>query len=134
MLISEFARVTGLSRDTIRFYVKLGLLQPSVDGSSGNRYQRFDDQQVERAIGIRQAQSLGFTLKEIGAMDALYYGEGMTTEKQIGLLQKQLDQVSEQMQHLADIRDYLSTKIAKLSSEHDDGNTSFERSRGSQRS
>ncbi len=32
MLISEFARTSGLSRDTVRFYVRLGLLRPETNG------------------------------------------------------------------------------------------------------
>ena len=35
MLISEFARVTRLTRDTVRFYARLGLLQPQTNGKGG---------------------------------------------------------------------------------------------------
>ncbi len=43
MLISEFARATGLSRDTVRFYVRLGLLQTQATEKRGGRrpYQVF---------------------------------------------------------------------------------------------
>jgi MerR family transcriptional regulator, copper efflux regulator len=65
MLIAEFARATGLSRDTIRFYVKKGLLQ-SVIGT--NRCQDFDAEQVDRALLIREKQALGFTLGKISVL------------------------------------------------------------------
>ena len=35
MLISEFARLTGLTRDTVRFYARLGILRPQTNGKGG---------------------------------------------------------------------------------------------------
>jgi hypothetical protein len=35
MLISEFARKTGLTTDTVRFYVRRGLLTPETNGKGG---------------------------------------------------------------------------------------------------
>jgi hypothetical protein len=35
MLISEFARITGLTRDTVRFYARRGLLQPETNDKGG---------------------------------------------------------------------------------------------------
>jgi MerR family transcriptional regulator, copper efflux regulator len=36
MLISEFARAAGLSRDTVRFYVRRGLLAPLAGNKGGS--------------------------------------------------------------------------------------------------
>jgi MerR family transcriptional regulator, copper efflux regulator len=36
MLISEFTRATGLSRDTVRFYVRRGLLAPLAGNKGGS--------------------------------------------------------------------------------------------------
>ena len=64
MLIAEFAGMTGLTRDAVRFYVKHDLLRPRV-ASEGNRYQHFDEADIERVILIQTAQSLGFTIRQI---------------------------------------------------------------------
>jgi len=109
MLIAEFARATGLSRDTIRFYVKRGLLRPLV---GANRYQSFDAGQVERALIIRNAQALGFTLKEITALDAEYNLKGMSVERKIGLMLERVAQVDEQLERLRGMRRYLMKKVA----------------------
>ena len=37
MLISEFARATGLSTDTVRFYVRRGLLKPLAGSKGGSK-------------------------------------------------------------------------------------------------
>ena len=57
MLISEFAIAAGLSRDTIRFYVRLGLLQPQTTAKGGRRpYQLFSAEDVQAARIFRIAQ------------------------------------------------------------------------------
>ncbi|WP_298147862.1 MerR family DNA-binding transcriptional regulator [uncultured Acinetobacter sp.] len=37
-LISQVAQLTQLSRDTLRFYEKKGLIQPPLRGDNGYRY------------------------------------------------------------------------------------------------
>ena len=60
MLISEFARVTGLTRDTVRFYARLGLLQPKTNGKGGRHpYSVFTEKDIQAAEVIRISQSLG---------------------------------------------------------------------------
>ncbi len=64
MLISEFARATRLSTDTVRFYIRRGLLVPENNGKGGrNPYQIFTAEHVQTARLIRMAQSLGMSLK-----------------------------------------------------------------------
>ena len=113
MLIAEFARTTGLSRDTIRFYVKKRLLVPVVGRGGTNRYQDFDGEQVERALLIREAQALGFSLREIGALSA-EYGRGMTRTRQADLMRQRLAAVDEQIARLARLRRYFVAKVSWL--------------------
>jgi DNA-binding transcriptional MerR regulator len=69
MLICEFARKTGLTTDTVRFYVRLGLLTPETNGKGGrNPYQVFTADHVRAAEFIRMAKSLGLSLKEMAAI------------------------------------------------------------------
>ena len=69
MLISEFSEVSGLSRDTIRFYVRLGLFRP-VRGAKGGRnaYQEFTQVDVRTAQVGRAAQSLGVCLAHLATL------------------------------------------------------------------
>ena len=114
MLIAEFSKATGLSRDTIRFYVRKGLLQPEIGRSGTNRYQSFDGEQVERALLIREAQSLGFTLREISALSDEYARGDLTIARQIDLMRERLAAVDEQAVKLQRLRRYFASKVEWL--------------------
>lgn len=111
MLIAKFASATGLSRDTIRFYVRKGLLQPTVDARGTNRYQDFDATQVERALLIREAQALGFTLREIAALSAEYARGDLSIARQIELMRERVAAADEQAVRLARLRRYFADKL-----------------------
>ncbi len=61
--VKELARRGNVSADTVRYYAKIGLLQPERDPASG--YKRFDEKGLKRLGFIRRAKSLGYTLNEI---------------------------------------------------------------------
>ncbi|MGR9072155.1 MAG: MerR family transcriptional regulator [Gammaproteobacteria bacterium] len=61
--MKELARRTGLNKDTLRFYVIIGLRAPKRDPKNG--YKLFNEQDVARLVFICKAKYLGFTLKEI---------------------------------------------------------------------
>src|SRR5208282_6794638 len=64
--ISRLARACGLSRSTLLYYDRLGLLKPTGRTGSGYRYYTDADQRrLERIGHFRQA---GLTLKEIRAV------------------------------------------------------------------
>lgn len=96
MLISEFARVTNLPVDTIRFYIAKGLLRPerSLKGGS-NPYQLFKAEDVTLARMIRLQQRLGYTLAEILALNAEYRAGEHSSERTIEVLQQQIERLQE---------------------------------------
>lgn len=63
MLIGEVERAIGISRDTVRYYEREGLIAgpPRLE----NNYKEYSADTVERLRFIRQVQELGFTLAEI---------------------------------------------------------------------
>lgn len=111
MLIKVFCEATGLPRDTVRFYVKRGLLTPDVGSRPGNRYQVFDPAQVERARMIKAAQKLGFSLKEIARLGEAYEARGVTREDKADLLRSRLAVLDEQARLLSRVREHLSAKL-----------------------
>lgn len=64
MHIGELAAATGLTRDTLRFYEKRGLLRAR---RLANGYRDYPADAVQWLCYLRSAQALGFTLKEIEA-------------------------------------------------------------------
>jgi Hg(II)-responsive transcriptional regulator len=70
LTISRAAERAGVGIETIRFYERRGLIkQPPRPRSGGFRY--YEQDAVERIRFIRQAQELGFSLREIKELLAL---------------------------------------------------------------
>ncbi|MFP3978909.1 MULTISPECIES: MerR family transcriptional regulator [Marinobacter] len=70
MKISELELHTGVSRHTLRYYEKQGLLREV--SRRDNNYRDYPEQAVQRVHMVRQLKDLGFSLKEIGdVLDAL---------------------------------------------------------------
>ena len=61
--VSDLANETQVTADAVRHYVKLGLLNPIRDSENG--YKLFSTSDISRVQFIRNAKSLGFSLKEI---------------------------------------------------------------------
>jgi MerR family transcriptional regulator, copper efflux regulator len=115
MLISEFTRATGLSRDTVRFYVRRGLLAPLAGNKGGsNPYQVFTNEHVQMARTIRMAQSLGFSLREIAALNVEYQANRITPSRGAEILRAQLVRLEEKAAHVNAMVSYIRAKLAWL--------------------
>ena len=65
-MISDLASVTGLSRHTLNFYLKLGLIEES--GRTESNYRFFDQTVVDRLHHIICLRHKGLTLQQIKAL------------------------------------------------------------------
>ncbi len=63
MIVNELAKQTGLAPQVIRYYARVGLLDP--ERNSENGYRLFKASDIWRLRFIREAKDLGFTLSEI---------------------------------------------------------------------
>ena len=72
MLIGEICKKTELSKDTIRFYEKRGLLQVERTSSEHNNYKNYTNEHLQRLQLIKKAKRFGFTLNEIVELLELY--------------------------------------------------------------
>lgn len=64
LTIGKLARQAGVTTKTVRYYEKIGLLEPATRGDNSYRY--YDENHVYQLKFIRRAQKLGLTLAEIG--------------------------------------------------------------------
>lgn len=71
MLIGELSAKTGLSRDTIRFYEKQGLIKVSRGQRRDNNYKEYPEEVVDRLLTVKRLKGLGFTLNESGDLLAM---------------------------------------------------------------
>ncbi|MFC4307516.1 MerR family transcriptional regulator [Steroidobacter flavus] len=122
MLISEFAKATGLPVDTIRFYVRKGLLNPERSAKGGSSpYQLFSADDVTTARMIRLQQSLGYTLGEIAALNEEYRaGEG-SAARTAEVLRLQIGKLEEKQGQLEAALQFLRAKLEWVNAGKPDG-------------
>jgi DNA-binding transcriptional MerR regulator len=113
LLISEFARVTGLSPDTIRYYVRRDLLRPQ-QGTMGGRnpYQLFSEADVRTAELIRLGQALGLSLAEIGALLKEEQAGQIDDTRSLAILGQHRARLAAKAAELHRLVAYLDAKIA----------------------
>lgn len=115
MLIGELSKRTGLTKDTIRFYQKMGLVITS-DRQAGTRlYKEFNEEMIQRLVVINQAKALGFTLNEIRQLVEEWGTPSAIPEsEQIRIVERKLEEISQKMHQLAEIQSYLAAKLSRL--------------------
>ncbi|MCR2806977.1 MerR family transcriptional regulator [Paenibacillus soyae] len=65
--ISEFAEMTGLSKETLRYYAEVKLLEPAYIDQS-NHYRYYDDGSYFLALLLSKLRGFGFTIQEMIAV------------------------------------------------------------------
>ena len=63
MIANEVAKSAGVSANVVRYYSRIGLLNPG--RNPDNRYREYTPQDAIRIRFIRKAKWLGFTLKDV---------------------------------------------------------------------
>lgn len=113
MLISAFARESGLSVDTVRFYVRRGLLQPALGRKGASRpYQVFGEADLKTARIVRMAQAQGLSLDEIGTFFAGKLAGVVGDAELLAFLLKQRARLTRRIDELLGFITYLDAKIA----------------------
>ena len=111
MTIGILARKGGVGLPTLRFYERRRLLAPARRKASG--YRVYDQMSLKRLRFIRRAQSIGFTLKEIGELLGLESqpGTGATCGKVMRQARAKVDQIRQKMKDLRRMEETLSRLI-----------------------
>jgi len=68
MLIGKLSTESGFSKDTIRYYEKIGVIQSNGFVRKANNYKCYTDQTLKRLLHIQKLKTAGFTLTEINDM------------------------------------------------------------------
>lgn len=106
MLIGELGAAAGLPAKTIRFYEEFGLL-PAPPRTRGG-YRDYPPAAVGRLAFIRQAQSAGLTLAEIGGILRIRDDGQAPCQHVTTLIGQHLAQVERRIAELARTRDALA--------------------------
>lgn len=109
MQIGTLSTLTGLSRDSLRFYEKRGLLQAR---RTQNGYRDYPAEAVQWLGYVRTAQQLGFTLAEIATdLPLLSQGEDAGPALRATLARKLTD-IDARIAALQGLRTALASRLA----------------------
>ena len=75
MRIGQLSKETGVSRDTIRFYERHGLIRSEVDAAAANGYRIYPEDAVLTLEVIRDAQAAGLTIAQITIFMGQFVGQ-----------------------------------------------------------
>lgn len=103
MLIGELSKKTGFSRDTIRYYEKLGLIQPARQGLYNN-YKNYTEAISRRLLAIRKIKDYGFTLQETQNMLVLFEEGVLEHERGKRYIRRKIAFVEDKIRELHEIK------------------------------
>ena len=109
--ISGAAEQAGVGVETIRFYERRGLIKQPTRPRSGG-YRSYDDSVVERIRFIRQAQDLGFSLREIAELLSMRADPAADSRDVRARAMRKREDVNQKIAELQRIRGALDDLIA----------------------
>jgi len=122
MIASEVAKSAGVSADVVRYYSRIGLINPSRNPDNG--YRIYTPQDANRVRFIRKAKWLGFTLKDVKTI----LGEADSGHSPCGevrrIISERILENQQRLEHLHEIHERMEKAMAfwALQSDSSPGN------------
>lgn len=104
--ISEISKLYGIGVDSLRYYEKIGAIQPK-RGQNGYRYYSLKD--IYRLNVIRDLLPLGFSMEQITE-----YLEKQNMEKTTCLLEEALEEIQAQLSRLEEMGSYIAQRLEAI--------------------
>lgn len=117
--ISQLAQSVGVPTTTLRYYERIGLLEPE-DRSQGN-YRLYSDESLRRLKFIRAAQAIGFTLEDVKTLLDCGDETKPTCEAVQTLIEERLAEIEHRLKDLRHVQRVLKTALAKCQESERDG-------------
>ncbi len=107
MLIGQLSTKTGFSRDTIRYYEKLGLIGKGGKPSLYSNYKNYSEGVSKRLLAIRKIKAFGFTLKEMQNIFILYEEGVLQHERALKYAKRKITVIDDQIRNLEMVKSRL---------------------------
>jgi DNA-binding transcriptional MerR regulator len=104
MLIGELSRKSGFTRDTIRFYEKLGLIEITEDSRRENSYKEYPDGILKRLLAIKRIKDYGFTLEETRNMFILFEEGVLEPQRGKRYVQRKITRIDKKIEELQTVK------------------------------
>jgi DNA-binding transcriptional MerR regulator len=111
MLIGELVKRSGLSKDTIRFYEKKGLIALNKKQRRENNYKEYPDQVLDRLMLIIKIKEMGFTLNEIDTFLELWQDEDANCNNLKYTLENKLTLIDNHINKLQQLKERVSASL-----------------------
>ncbi|WP_350581627.1 MerR family transcriptional regulator [Pseudomonas sp. HY2-MNA-CIBAN-0224] len=111
MKIGELEARSGASRHTLRYYEQIGLISPQ---RQTNNYRDYTTQTLHDLDFIKRAQSMGFSLGEIGEILDAQRNKLIDCADGAKLIEKKMAEVQLKIANLQSIYRYLDEERANL--------------------
>lgn len=113
MLIGELAAKSGLSRDTIRFYEKQGLISVSRKERRDNNYKEYSDEVLDTLLIIKRVKSFGFTLNEAADLIGMIAVKEATCDNVTEMIDAKVELLDAKILDLLAVRSQLVNGVKK---------------------
>ena len=111
MRIGELEARSGASRHTLRYYEQIGLISPT---RRTNNYRVYTAQTLQDLNFIQRAQSMGFSLGEIGQILDAQRNKTIDCADGAKLIEKKMAEIRQKVADLKSIYRYLDEERANL--------------------
>ena len=111
MLIGEISKKTSLSRDTIRFYEKKGLIKVDRTDSEWNNYKNYSVETLKQLLLIKKAKGFGFTLNEIAELIELFEMDTASCSVMSVKIKEKLSDIDKKIKELKDMKKMIFDKM-----------------------
>ncbi|MFL9484618.1 MerR family transcriptional regulator [Chitinophagaceae bacterium LWZ2-11] len=111
MQIGELSKRSGYSRDTIRYYEKLGLININDKTRNSNQYKNYPEQVLKRLQTIREIKEYGFTLQETMGILILFEEGALQHERGKRFVQRKINGINNKIDELIAVRNKLQTIV-----------------------
>ncbi|WP_100642489.1 MerR family transcriptional regulator [Alteromonas facilis] len=115
MKASDVAKLSGIAKDTLRYYEKIGLITPPVRRNNG--YRDYAETTLEELRFIKMAQSVGFTLQEIKPAIPFVKAPKPGCPLLTDAIVQQLNRIDQKIAELEQSKSTLNRWLDKLSSQ-----------------
>ena len=113
MLIGELSKLSGFSRDTIRFYEKNGLIAVGRRERRFNNYKEYSEATLLRLKTIRLIKTYGFTLNEISEVLDMTDMQSATCSNMADKIEEKVKLIDGKIRELIKIRASLLDGLQK---------------------
>ncbi len=100
MLINELSKASGFSKDTIRYYEKIGLIELPKHARRDNNYKDYPDEVLQTLKAIRNLKALGFTLEEIREIIVRHQIDALDSETTFRIIDQKIIHLDMQVDKL----------------------------------